>query len=141
MPGQLVRFAAIGLVSTLAHLGLLLLLRPTLGPLPANLFALLLTTVANTAANRRLTFGVRGPAGAGLQQVQGLMVFALGLALTSGALAALHHWLPDASRAVELLVLLAANAVATVARFVAFRSWIFRPHPTDRTVAAQEAVA
>ena len=30
----------------------------------ANALALLVTAVANTAANRRLTFGVRGPAGA-----------------------------------------------------------------------------
>jgi hypothetical protein len=30
----------------------------------ASLLALLLTAVANTAANRRLTFGVRGSAGA-----------------------------------------------------------------------------
>ena len=54
----------------------------------ANLVALLLTAVANTAANRRLTFGVRGRGGAARHQAQGLVVFALGLALTSGSLLA-----------------------------------------------------
>jgi hypothetical protein len=29
---------------------------------------------------------------------------------------------------VELLVLVVANALATVLRFIAFRSWIFRGH-------------
>ena len=51
--------------------------------------ALVVTAVANTAANRRLTFGVRGRAGAATSQVQGLIVFFLGLALTTGALALL----------------------------------------------------
>lgn len=130
MPGQLVRFAAVGVVSTLAHLLLFLLLRDPLGAYAANLVALLVTAVANTAANRRLTFGVRGRDGAAVQQFQGLIVFGLGLALTTGALALLAAAAPGASAAVELAVLVAANALATLLRFVAFRSWIFRPTGT-----------
>ncbi|WP_219413917.1 bifunctional glycosyltransferase family 2/GtrA family protein [Pseudonocardia nigra] len=126
LPGQLVRFAAIGVVSTLAYLVLYALLRGAAGPYGANVGALVVTAVANTAANRRLTFGVRGVTGAGTHHVQGLIVFALGLALTTGALTALHAWAPDAGRSVELTVLVAANALATVLRFVAYRSWIFR---------------
>ena len=68
-------------------------------------------------------------------------MFGLGLALTSGALAALHAWLPAASQAVELLVLVVANALATVLRFVAFRSWIFRRTPLVRPTARQEISA
>ncbi|WP_300010521.1 dolichyl-phosphate beta-glucosyltransferase [Pseudonocardia sp.] len=127
MPGQLVRFAAIGVVSTVAHLLLYLLLRDPLGALGANLLALALTAVANTAANRRLTFGVRGRDGAVTAQFQGLAVFGLGLAFTTGALALLGLWWPGASAATELAALVAANALATLARFVAFRSWVFRP--------------
>ncbi|HXV93412.1 MAG TPA: glycosyltransferase [Pseudonocardia sp.] len=141
MPGQLVRFAAVGVVSTLAHLALYVLLRGALGPLAANLLALLVTAVANTAANRRLTFGVRGREGAAVHQVQGLVVFGLGLALTTGALAALGAWAPGASRAVELVVLVAANATATVLRFVAFRSWIFRSRSTGKVRTAEEVPA
>ena len=121
MIGQLARFAAVGVASTLAYLLLYVLLRTGLGAFGANLVALVVTAVANTAANRRLTFGVRGRSAA-TSQVQGLIVFFLGLALTTGALALLPA---TASRPVELLVLVLANALATVLRFVAFRSWIF----------------
>lgn len=123
MTGHAVRFAAVGVASTLSYLLLYTLLRGALDPFAANLLALVTTAVAGTAANRRLTFGVRGRAGAAVHHAQGLVVFALGLGLTSGALALL----PDgAGHAVELAVLVAANLLATVLRFVAFRTWIFR---------------
>jgi putative flippase GtrA len=138
LPGQVVRFAAIGVASTLAYALLFLLLRDPFGAYAANLLALVITAVGNTAANRRLTFGVRGSAGAATHQLQGLIVFALGLALTSGALAALHTWLPAASQALELLVLIGANALATLLRFVAYRSWIFRTPPARPAEPARQ---
>jgi hypothetical protein len=58
--------------------------------------------VANTAANRRLTFGTAGGRGAGRDQFRGLPVFLLALALTSGALAALQAAVPSPSLALEL---------------------------------------
>ncbi|CAN5425057.1 bifunctional glycosyltransferase family 2/GtrA family protein [soil metagenome] len=122
---QLVRFAAIWVLSTLAYLVLFLALRP-LGAQGANLAALLITAIANTAANRRFTFGVRGRTGATRHQFEGLMVFAIGLALTSGSLAALHYF-GEPARAVELLVLVGANLLATVVRFVLLRGWVFHP--------------
>ncbi|MGH3544188.1 MAG: GtrA family protein, partial [Mycobacterium sp.] len=91
-----------------------------------NLIALLVTAEANTAANRRFTFGVRGSVGAARHQVEGLVVFAVGLALTSGSLAALH-WVTDPPRLVELVVLILANLAATVLRFVLLRGWVFHP--------------
>ena len=75
-----------------------------IGAQAANLAALLLTAIANTAANRRFTFGVRGRANAGRHQFEGLIVFVIGLGLTSGALAVLHSF-GRAPRIVELLVL------------------------------------
>ncbi len=126
---QLVRFAAVGAVSTLAYLGLFVLARPGLGAQAANFVALLLTAVGNTAANRRLTFGVRGRQRRGRHHVGGLAVFGLGLLLTSGSLAALHAW-SQPSYAVELLVLVAANLAATLLRFLLLRRWVFaRPAP------------
>jgi putative flippase GtrA len=141
LPGQLVRFAAIGVASTLAYALLFLLLREPVGAYAANLLALVITAIGNTAANRRLTFGVRGSTGAATHQLQGLIVVGLGLALTSGALAALHAWVPAASQAVELLVLIVANALSTLLRFVAYRSWIFRKHTAPAEPARQETPA
>jgi putative flippase GtrA len=129
MPRQLVRFAAIGVASTVANLVLYVLFRGVTGVIAANVAAMLITTVLNTAANRRLTFGVHGRDGAARHQLQGLVVFALGLGLTTGALALLGHAVPDAGRTVELAVIVLANAVATVLRFVLFRSWVFRTRP------------
>ncbi|MEU7754268.1 dolichyl-phosphate beta-glucosyltransferase [Micromonospora sp. NPDC049171] len=121
LPRQLVRFAAVGVASTLAYLVLFVATRGALGAQPANLLALLLTAVANTAANRRLTFGISGRRHAGRHHLQGLLAFALGLALTSGSLAVLHAADAVPARPVELAVLVAANLAATVLRFVLLR--------------------
>ena len=91
----------------------------------ANAVALLVTAVFNTAANRAFTFGIRGPEGSARHQMQGLLVFGFGLLLTSGSLFVLDVVAPDASKHVELAVLVIANLVATVSRFIALR-WVFR---------------
>jgi putative flippase GtrA len=136
---QLLRFAVIGLLSTLAYTLLFLLLHPALGAQIANFTALLVTAVANTAANRRITFGVRGGTGAAVHHAQGLVVLGIGLVLTSGSLAVLHAVAPGASRTAELALLIAANAAATLLRFVLFRGWVFRsralPAPAEATPA------
>jgi putative flippase GtrA len=123
--GQLLRFGAIGVASTAAYLLLYVALRGAAGSQLANLVALLLTAVANTAANRRLTFGVRGREGAARHQGQGLLVFGIGLALTSGALAALSALSANPARWVEVSVLVVANLVATLVRFLLLRRWVF----------------
>lgn len=126
MTRQLPWFVAIGVASTLAYMVLYVALRWFMPAQAANLLSLLLTAVANTAANRRLTFGVRGSEGVARQQVQGLIAFAICEALTSGALMCLHAVSAAPGRMVELAVLVAANLVATAVRFVLFRLWVFR---------------
>ncbi|MFE0631760.1 glycosyltransferase [Streptomyces sp. NPDC058864] len=130
---QLLRFAAVGALSTLCHLLLYAALRPPVGPQAANAVALLICAFANTAANRRLTFGVRGRSGAVRQHVRGLLAFLVGLGLTSGALTALHHTAPAAGHRAELAVLVAANLAATLLRFLLLRSWVFRGRHDPRT--------
>jgi putative flippase GtrA len=122
---QLVGFCVVGGLSTLAYLALYSLLRLGLGAQFANALALLFSALGNTAANRRLTFRVRGRRGAMRHQAQGLLVFAIGLALTSGSLAALDAANPHAPHSTELAVLIAANLAATVLRFLLFRAWVF----------------
>jgi putative flippase GtrA len=124
--GQLVRFAAIGIASTIAYLLLYLLFSGLTGAQVANVLALSITAVANTAANRRLTFGVRGREDALRHQAQGFGIFLVALALSSGALALLHLWAPGAGRIAELTVLILANLAGTALRFMLLRGWVFR---------------
>ncbi|MFC7306081.1 glycosyltransferase [Streptomyces monticola] len=133
---QLVGFCVVGGLSTLFYLVLYSLLRTGLGTGAqyANAAALLVSALANTAANRRLTFGVRGRGRAVRHQAQGLVVFAIGLALTSGSLAALGAAAGHPSHATELTVLIAANLAATVVRFLLFRIWVFPDRRTDDAV-------
>jgi putative flippase GtrA len=128
LASQLARFVVVGVASTVAYVLLYLLLRGVLAAQAANALSLLITAVANTAANRRLTFGIRGRAHAARHQLRGLIAFGIGLAVTSGALVALHALTARPSRAAEVAVLVAANLVATVIRFALFRSWVFRGH-------------
>ncbi|MCQ8830729.1 bifunctional glycosyltransferase family 2/GtrA family protein [Streptomyces malaysiensis] len=125
---QLVGFCVVGALSTLVYLLLYSLFRLGTGPQVANALALLLSALGNTAANRRLTFGVRGRDRAVRHQAQGLVVFGIGLVLTSGSLAALDAVPGTASHGTELAVLVAANLAATVLRFLLFRAWVF---PSD----------
>lgn len=124
--GQLGRFVVVGVLSTFAYAVLFWLFREAMSAFWANALALLTTAVANTAANRWFTFGVRGRADRIRHQAQGLLVFLLGLAVTSGSLWLLGALAPTASRTVELVVLTAANVVATLLRFLLFRAWVFR---------------
>jgi len=124
--GPVARFLAIGAASTLAFALLYVALHPVLGAVGANAVALALTAVGNTAANRRLTFRVRGREGLGRHHARGAAVFVLTLALTTGALTVLHALQPAPPRRLELGVLVAATLTATVTRYAALRTWVFR---------------
>lgn len=127
---QALTFGAIGLVSTAAHAVLYLVLRSLTGAAAANAIALLVTAIGNTAANRRLTFGVRDRGSMLRDQLGGLVALVVALAITTAAIALLAVLAPLAGRLVELAVLVIANALATVARFVLLRAWITRHRGT-----------
>jgi len=122
---QVARFMGIGVLSTLAYALLYLALRSPLGAGVANALVLALTAVANTAANRRFTFGLRGRAGLVRQIGMGTGVYVLTLGLTSGALLVLHELDAGPARLVEVTVLVVSSLAATVTRFVALRTWVF----------------
>ncbi|MDQ0030867.1 bifunctional glycosyltransferase family 2/GtrA family protein [Arthrobacter bambusae] len=130
--GQLVRFAAIGAASTLAYVLIFLFCRGFMDPQLANFLALLATAIANTGANRRFTFGIQG-GNPVRHHFEGLIVFGIGLALTSGALALVHRT-TSADRWGELLTVVGANLAATAVRFLLFRLWVFR-QPAGKTAA------
>ncbi len=143
------RFAAVGLASTIAYALIFLAFRAGgLGADPANAVALAITAVANTAANRRLTFGLIGRRGLLRQHAAGAAVYAITLGLTAGALGVLHAVGgrdPGPSRAVELAVLIAASLAATVTRYVALKTWVFagakRPATRHAAVTLAPALA
>ncbi|WP_082763658.1 bifunctional glycosyltransferase family 2/GtrA family protein [Frondihabitans sp. PAMC 28766] len=133
--GQVVRFGIVGVLSTAVYALLYLLFQHVMPAQLANFLALLITTIANTAANRRFTFGVRGGSGAVKHQAQGLIVFGIAWLITAGSLFGLHQSAPHAGAHTELVVLTIANLVATVVRFVLLRIWVFRRQA--RTAAAE----
>jgi putative flippase GtrA len=136
--GQVLRFGIVGGISTVAYALLYLLLQQFMHEQFANFIALLLTAMANTWANRRFTFGVRGRRGAVRHQFQGLVVFGLAWAVTSGSLAGLHAVSANPSPHLELAVLTVANLFATVMRFVLLRLWVFR---SQRSAPSAELAA
>jgi glycosyltransferase involved in cell wall biosynthesis len=125
LSGQLARFAAVGIASTIAYAALFWVLRGLFPTAISNGIALTLTAIANTAANRRVTFGVRGRDRIMTDHAGGLIAFAVALLLTNGAIVAMGAFAPAASRAVEITVLTAANVVATLVRFVVLRTVLF----------------
>jgi glycosyltransferase involved in cell wall biosynthesis len=122
---RLVRFMAIGMASTLAYAVLFFALAGMAGSRGANLIALTLTAVANTAANRRFTFGLRGRRRIVRDQLGGLLVYLIALGLTDGALMALHRLDARPPRMLELAVLVLASLGATVARYAGMSTWLF----------------
>ena len=125
---EIATFALVGLASTAAYLGLYAVLRSVMTAGIANALALVVTALGNTAANRRLTFGVRGRASLVRDQAAGLVALGIALALTTGAIALLGRLVPGADRSTEMAVLVAANALATAVRFLLLRGLIAAPH-------------
>ncbi|MFE6735429.1 glycosyltransferase [Microbacterium sp. NPDC057650] len=123
---QVLRFGVIGALSTVAYALVYLLFQTFLTAQAANFLALLTTAIANTAANRRFTFGIRGRSRVATHHLQGLVVFGMAWALTSGSLVLLHAADPNPSPLLEVGVLTVANLVATVLRFAMLRLWVFR---------------
>jgi glycosyltransferase involved in cell wall biosynthesis len=126
LAGQIARFASIGLLSTALFTLLFYVLVGPIGAVPAGITAMLLCSLANTAANRRLTFALRGRTDLVRHHAAALGVNLLPLALTTGTLIALDL-VGTTTLGVQLVSVTAANAGATVARFVLLRVWVFRP--------------
>jgi putative flippase GtrA len=129
---QMVRFTGIGIVMTLAYLALYAAMRGTLGMQGANVVAWVATAVVDTSANRRLTFGVSGLTGAARAQAESLLVFGTGMIITSAALLTLGAVVANPGEAPQLAVLVGANAVSALLRFMLLRHWVFGPRRLAR---------
>lgn len=133
---QIVKFAIVGVGSTVLNLLLFAAFRHALGNQWANIVALLITTVINTALNRRFTFAAKDRGGATRVQLQSLVLLGITIAMTSGALEILRHADPHANGLVSTGAVAAGNVIATCVRFVLLRRWFA---PTDDEVVAAES--
>lgn len=123
---QLIRFTGVGIVCTVTSLALYAVLRPWIGPQPANAAALIITSVMNTALNRRLTFKIVDNHSRTRDHLHGLIVMAMALVITGGSLGVLHWLRPEASVAEDLWTTTVSGWFATAVRFWLLRHWIFR---------------
>jgi putative flippase GtrA len=123
---QLLRFTGVGIICTASSLALYALLRPVLGPQFANAAALIITSVMNTALNRRLTFKIAGGRKRLEDHLNGLIVIAVALLITGGSLGVLHAVRPEAGVTEELWTTTVSGFLATAVRFTMLRHWIFR---------------
>ena len=129
---QRARFALVGAVSTVVHLGLFALLHVAWSELTANVMALSIATVVNTTLNRAWTFEVHH--GSWLtHQAQAFAVFAATWAATSGGLALLHRLVTDPPLGVEIAALAVSTALSTALRFAVMRRWTRTGIPTGPT--------
>jgi putative flippase GtrA len=121
---RLPSYALIGSVCTAAHMLIFWVLSEVMSAEVANAIAMLTTTIASTAANRRFTFGVTGTSGALRDQLGGLMAFLIALSMTTLSLAALPT---TASQTTQLAAVLLANGLASGVRFTLLQAWIRNP--------------
>ena len=128
---QLLRFAGVGVVSTLGYLLLFIALRPLIGPLGANAVAMAIATLVNTAVHRELSRSTDGKARRGRLFAVAGGQYAISLGLTTlGLLVA--QWLAPGAVLPELVAISVANLIAAVFRFAVLRGWIFRPEGSTR---------
>jgi putative flippase GtrA len=123
---QLLRFTGVGVVCTASSLAIYALLRPWIDPQLANAVALIVTSLMNTALNRRLTFKIAGKKKRAQDHLSGVIVIAIALIITGGSLGVLHLFHPEATVSEELWTTTLSGFVATAVRFTLLRHWIFR---------------
>jgi hypothetical protein len=121
---ELLRFAGVGAISTLAFLGLFAALRPSMGSYLANTVAIGLCSIGNTAAHRGMA--TRRGLDPWRRWAAAPAMLGVSLAFTTGALVATR-----AAGLTSLLAELGAVTVASMAgaviRFGILRTWVFRP--------------
>jgi glycosyltransferase involved in cell wall biosynthesis len=123
---QLMRFAGVGVISTLGYLFLFLAWRSLLGAFSANALALAITTLFNTAVHRELARGANGLPRRGRFLLVTAGLYLVSLACTTlGLLVA--QWIAPGALVPQLVALTLATMIAAVFRFSVLRVWIFRP--------------
>lgn len=120
---RMARFGAIGLVSTLANWILFFVVRSVLSATWATLIALLISTIFNTAAQRRYTFGNGTQKSAYRDHLMSILAFGGAWLLSIWAIDLLHSFHPDANAAAELVVSQICILTGSALRFALLQIW------------------
>jgi putative flippase GtrA len=125
---QLVRYAAVGGLGTAANAVLFLGLRIWWEALPANLVALVLSTLISTEVNRRFTFGAALPTHRWRAHVQSGGAVAFYAVYSSAVLITLGMLVDEPSPWLQTLAIATASVVGGVGRYLVLRFWVFEEH-------------
>jgi putative flippase GtrA len=132
----LLTYAVVGIVSNVVYVVLFGLMKSALAPLAANLVALVVTTIANTAAHRRYTFGIRGPSRLLVAHFGGLAGMTLSLGISTIALTALDALDSQPSTLLATTTVWVATALAAWMRFGPLRNQIGRAAMVPSTMTS-----
>lgn len=132
---QLARYAVVGALGTGACTLFYLVFRIWWDAVPANLAAIVLSTVLSTEANRRFTFD-GAPVDRVREYVQNAGTVAFYAVYSSVVLLLLQQVVVEPTALQESLAVAAASVGGGLARFVLLRNWVFGGRPaTSGTVA------
>ncbi|GAA4557947.1 GtrA family protein [Pseudonocardia xishanensis] len=121
---QLARYTVVGGFGTAVNAVLYLLGRLVLGPIPANLVALLLSTAISTEVNRRFTFA-GAPAHRWRVYLQDLGTVVFYAGYSTAVLLLVDEWITDATALQETAAVTAASVLGGLLRFVILKAWVF----------------
>jgi putative flippase GtrA len=134
---QLGRYALVGGVGTGLNVVLFLVARTWLSAVPANVVAIVLTTLVTTEANRRFTFHAeQGYRWRTILQNVGTVVFYAFYG--SAVLLLLHAVVEDPTALTESVAVAAASVLGGLARFSVMRLWEFAPAARPQIGSAPE---
>lgn len=137
---QLMRYGVVGALGTVVSTLLYLVFRIWWDAVPANLAALVLSTVLSTEVNRRFTFS-GAVADRAREYLQNAGTVAFYAVYGSVVLLLLEQVVVDPTVLQESLAVAGASVVGGLARFVLLRNWVFggrdeRAPQASGTVAA-----
>ena len=137
MAVQLGRYALVGGVGTGLNVVLFLVARTWLSAVPANVVAIVLSTLVTTEANRRFTFHAeQGYRWRTILQNVGTMVFYAFYG--SAVLLLLHAVVESPTALMESIAVASASVLGGVARFSVMRLWEFAPAARPEIAPAPE---
>lgn len=121
---QLIRFAVVGGVSNIAYVLMFMAVNGS-GALVANIAGSVVSTAIANELHRRLTFRAAGRVGWFSAQWEGGGLAAVGLVISTAALAGLDFWAPGLGELSQATAVLAVMAAVGGMRFLALRGFVF----------------